>query len=73
MSNFRDSFSFYHEGGLNICAASPFLKKYIAGDDKQLFEDLMDWNPYSGRNLGRLIPVFPYLRELMKPFLLRFQ
>jgi len=52
MKNFRESFSFYHEGPVNICEASPFLKKYICGDDEQLLEELTYWNPYSGEKLG---------------------
>jgi len=69
MRNFRDSFSFYHDGGLNVCAASSFLKKYIAGDDKQLYEDLMDWNPYSGRNLGEINTKFSLSKGVNETFL----
>jgi len=52
MKNFRESFSFYHEGPVNICEASPFLKRYISGDDEDLLEDLTHWTPYTGDNLG---------------------
>ena len=38
--NFRDSFSFYHEGAVNIFEASDFLLKYICGDDDALYEDI---------------------------------
>ena len=54
MKNFRESFSFYHEGSLNECEASSFLKKYICGDDEQLLEDLTNWTPYTGDNLGAI-------------------
>jgi len=42
MKNFRDSFSFYHEGGVNIFEASDFLLKYICGDDEGLYNDIRD-------------------------------
>jgi hypothetical protein len=51
MKDFRQSFSFYHEGPVNVCAASPFLKKYIAGDDEELLKDLSYWNPFSEEKL----------------------
>ena len=54
MKNFRKSFSFYHEGSVNECEASPFLQKYICGDDEQLLEDLTNWTPYKGDHLGQI-------------------
>ena len=54
MKNFRESFSFYHEGNLNICAASPFLRKFLSGGDDELFEAITKWNPYSGQKLGKI-------------------
>jgi len=51
MKNFRETFSFYHEGPVNICEASSFLKKYICGDDEQLLEELINWNPHSEEKL----------------------
>jgi hypothetical protein len=38
--NFRDSFSFYHKGAVNIFGASDFLLKYICGDDEALYRDI---------------------------------
>lgn len=70
MKNFRDSFSFYHQGAVNVCAASPFLKKYICGDDEQLLEDLSNWNPYSGENFGlNSNPSFPISKGGNETFL----
>ena len=40
MKNFRDSFSFYHEGSVNIFETSDFLLKYICGDDEGLYNDI---------------------------------
>ena len=40
MKNFRESFSFYHEGKVNIFETSDFLLKYICGDDEALFKDI---------------------------------
>ncbi|MDA7757088.1 general secretion pathway protein GspK [Opitutales bacterium] len=38
--NFKDSFSFFNEGGFNPDGASVFLLKFLAGDDEGAFEDL---------------------------------
>jgi hypothetical protein len=71
MKNFRDSFSFYHEGPVNVFVASPFLKKYICGDDEQLLEELTYWNPYSGEKLGLSSnPPFPISHGNNETFLL---
>ena len=70
MKNFRETFSFYHEGPVNICEASPFLKKYICGDDEQLLEKITYWNPYSGENLGlNSNPSFPITKGNNETFL----
>ena len=42
MKNFRDSFSFFNQGPININNASPFLKKFLCGDDDRLYENLME-------------------------------
>ena len=47
MKNFRDSFSFFNQGPVNINNASPFLKKFLCGDDERLYEDLME-GPVAG-------------------------
>jgi len=69
MKNFRESFSFYHEGPLNICEASPFLKKYICGDDEQLLEDLTYWTPYTGDNLGPIDTPIPLAKGTNETFM----
>ena len=47
MKHFRDSFSFFNDGPVNINNASPFLKKFLCGDDERLYEDLME-GPVAG-------------------------
>jgi hypothetical protein len=47
MKDFRDSFSFYHEGKVNIYEASPFLLRYICQDDESLIEEVANTNYYS--------------------------
>ena len=42
MKKFRESFSFYHEGKVNIFNASNFLLKYICGDDEDLYKKIMN-------------------------------
>lgn len=40
LSNFRNSFSFFHEGFVNINGAPDFLLRFLCGDDEGLYEDL---------------------------------
>ena len=40
MRNFRDSFSFFHEGPVNINTASSFLVRFLCGDDDNLYEEV---------------------------------
>ena len=40
MQNFRKSFSFYHEGSVNLFEASDFLLRYICGDDDDIYEKI---------------------------------
>jgi hypothetical protein len=42
MKNFRDCFSFLHEGPVNINNASPFLIKFLCGDDDDLAKEIME-------------------------------
>ena len=69
MKDFRESFSFYHEGPLNICEASPFLKKYICGDDEGLLEDLTYWTPYTGDELGSIDTSIPLAKGINETFM----
>ena len=60
MKNFRDSFSFYHEGSVNIFSSSDFLLKYICGDDEGLYQDIKsgELTPESSReDLDSPIPI----------------
>ena len=41
MQNFRASFSLYNEKSINFWSASNFVKKYLAGDDDDLYESLV--------------------------------
>ena len=41
MQNFRDSFSFFHDGPVNINTVSPFLLRFLCGDDEGLFEEVL--------------------------------
>ena len=40
LSNFRNSFSFFHEGPVNVNGATDFLLRFLCGEDESLFEDL---------------------------------
>ncbi len=62
MKNFRASFSFYHEGKVNICEASPFLLRYICGDDESLLEEVMNFDPYGGKILNSIDTPIAYTK-----------
>lgn len=40
LRNFRESFSFFHDGPVNVNGASDFLLRFLCGDDEGLYEDL---------------------------------
>ncbi|MDC0547861.1 type II secretion system protein GspK [Opitutales bacterium] len=40
MKNFRNCFSFYNEGPVNINTASPYLLRFLCGDDEELAEEI---------------------------------
>ena len=42
MKNFRESFSFFHDGPVNINTASSFLIRFLCGDDENLYNDILD-------------------------------
>ena len=50
MRNFKDTFSFYHQGKVNICKASSFLLRYITDDDESLLEEISNWSPYNDKD-----------------------
>lgn len=41
MKNFRDSFSFFHNGPINVNTASSFLIKFLCGDDDSLYDEVL--------------------------------
>ena len=38
--NFRNSFTFFHDGAVNVNGASDFLLRFLCGEDEDLFEEL---------------------------------
>jgi hypothetical protein len=42
MKNFRDCFSFFHEGPVNINTAPAYLIKFFCGDDEDLAEEILE-------------------------------
>jgi hypothetical protein len=42
MNNFRESFSFFHDGPVNINTASSFMIRFLCGDDENLYDDILD-------------------------------
>ena len=42
MKDFKNCFSFYNDGNLNINGANRDLMKFLCGDDESLFEELME-------------------------------
>ena len=42
MRNFRESFSFFNQGAVNVNNASPFLVRFLCGDDDRLYEEFME-------------------------------
>lgn len=42
MRDFRASFSFFNQGPVNVNNASPFLMRFLCGDDESLYEDLLE-------------------------------
>jgi len=51
MKNFRESFSFFNQGPVNVNNASPFLMRFLCGDDDRLYEEFMD-GPSTGNGEG---------------------
>jgi hypothetical protein len=41
LKNFRDSFSFFHHGPINVNTASSFLIKFLCGDDDTLYNEVL--------------------------------
>ena len=41
LKNFRESFSFFHDGPVNINTASPYLVKFLCGDDDSLYDEVI--------------------------------
>ena len=41
LKNFRESFSFFHNGPVNINTASPYLVKFLCGDDDSLYDEVI--------------------------------
>jgi hypothetical protein len=42
LQNFRDSFSFFNQDTVNVNGLSPFLVKFLCGDDERLYEEFME-------------------------------
>ena len=42
MRNFRESFSFFNQGAVNVNNASPFLVRFLCGDDERLYDEFME-------------------------------
>lgn len=42
MKNFQDCFSFYNDGPVNINTASPYLIRFLCGDDEELAEEILE-------------------------------
>ena len=40
LNDFRNSFSFFHDGLVNVNGVSDFLLRFLCGDDESLYEDL---------------------------------
>ena len=59
MRNFKDTFSFYHQGKVNICKASSFLLRYITDDDESLLEEISNWSPYNDKDFGQIDTSLP--------------
>ena len=38
--NFRNSFTFFHDGAVNVNGASDFLLRFLCGEDEDLFDEL---------------------------------
>ena len=49
MKNFQDCFSFYNDGPVNINTASPYLIRFLCGDDEELAEEILE-GPQSSQN-----------------------
>jgi len=68
MKNFRSSFSFYHEGKLNICEVSPFLLRYICDEDERLMEEITGFNPYEEQGFPLLESTIPFTKGINETF-----
>ena len=51
MRVFRESFSFFNQGPVNVNNASPFLMRFLCGDDERLYEEFME-GPSTGNGEG---------------------
>ena len=69
MKNFRKSFSFYHEGKVNICEASPFLLRYMSGDDDSLYDELLAYDPYGNKDFGSIDTPIAYTKGNNETFI----
>ncbi|MEK9772455.1 MAG: hypothetical protein VW576_02715 [Opitutae bacterium] len=70
MRNFRSSFSFYHEGKVNICESSPFLLGYICDDDESLMQEVSEWTPGDGQNFPAIDSTIPFTKGISETFLI---
>ncbi len=52
MKNFKDSFSFFHDGKVNLNGASDFLVRFLCGDDDRLYEDFLNGPSSSSEESG---------------------
>jgi len=66
MKNFRSAFSFFNDGPLNINGVSPYLKRFLCGDNDSLHEEIVA-GPRSGSG-GE-----PYYTNLNDPSLAQLQ
>jgi len=66
MKNFRSAFSFFNEGPLNINGVSPYLKRFLCGDNDSLHEEIV-----AGPRFGS--GGEPYYTDLSDPNLAQLQ
>ena len=59
LQNFRNSFSFFNQDTVNVNGLSPFLVKFLCGDDERLYEEFMEGPSASSRE--------PYYTSLNDP------
>ena len=68
MKNFRSSFSFYHEGKVNICESSSFLLGYICDDDESLIQEVNNWTQDNGKNFPVIDTTVPFTKGISETF-----